>query len=340
MKHNKTTDINFWMTLLGLALLLVSALWNPASAGSNLSLETPNGPVMLNEKISVNGTVIHLGDLFNGVGDKAGIAVAYAPEPGKRAFFDVNWLYRVAQKYRLAWKPLSLKQRTVVVRVSIVIGPEEIKDHILAALIEKGVGSDVSIELNNRMLRLHVPGDSSATMAVEEVSYNSSTRRFAANIIAPVDSPAPTRTRITGRIYKMLEIPVLNRRLGKGEIIRSRDIKWIDVRSKRAGRNVIIEETDLVGMSAKRGLRMGVPVRISEVGHPILVNKGSLVIMTLNTPLMRLTSQGRAEESGIDGDTIRVLNTQSNKIIQAIVTGAGQVSVIPVSHIAMAQTRN
>jgi len=335
MKDNRLSDANFWVILLGLALLLTSAIWNPATSASGEQFQKPQGPVILNENVNVIGSIIHLGDLFDGVGDKASVAVAYAPEPGKRAFFDVNWLYRVAQQHKLAWKPLSLRQRSVVERGSIVIGSEEIKDHILAALVEKGIGAEFSIELNNNMLRLHLPSDSSATMAVQDITFNPNTRRFAANIVAPVDSPGSTRTRVTGKIFRMLEIPVLNRRLAGGEIIRNQDIKWIEIRSKQTGRNVITNETDLVGMSAKRGLRMGVPIRISEVGHPVLVVKGSLVVMTLIMPQMRLTSQGKAMENGIDGDTIRVLNTQSNKVVQATVTSSGQVRVIPISHIAM-----
>lgn len=335
MKDNRTADINFWIVMLGLVLLLVSALWNPARAAADKPLQISQGPVVLNERDSINGSIIHLGDLFNGLGEKAGIAIAYAPEPGKRAFYDVNWLYRVAQRYQFDWKPLSLAQRAVVERNSVVIGSEEIKDHILAALIEKGVDADVSIEFNNRMLSLHVPGDSSATMAVEDITYNPDTRRFTATILAPVDGPAPTRARVTGKIYRILNIPVVNHRVDKGEIIRKRDIKWIEIRSKRAGRDIITDEADLIGMSAKRGLQIGTPIRISEVGQPILVTKGSLVIITLNTSLMRLTSQGKAQESGVEGDTIRVLNTQSNNVIQAIVTSSGQVRVIPISHVAM-----
>ena len=332
MRNSKLSDVNFWVIMLGLALLFASALWNPATAGS----ETPRGPVVLNENVTVNGTIIHLGDLFQGVGDKAGSAIAYAPEPGKRAFFDVNWLYKVAQSYRLAWKPVSLKQRAVVSRASITIGTEEIKDHILAALIEKGVEVGVNIELSNHMMRLYVPDDSSsATMAVEDISYNPASQRFVANIIAPVDSSAPTRTRVTGRVFRMLEVPVLNRDIARGDVIRNRDIKWIDIRSKRARRNIITEAVELVGMSAKRALRRDAPIASSDVGQQVLVAKGSLVIITLKMPMMRLTSRGRAEENGVDGDTIRILNTQSNKIIQATVTGPGQVIVIPVSHVAM-----
>ncbi len=335
MKYNRSAGSNFRIFMLGLALLLALAPWSTAMAASDQSPPTPAAPVVLNERVDIDGTIIRLGDLFGGLGEKAGIAIAYAPEPGKRAYFDVNWLYRVARRYGIAWRPVSLKQRTVVERRSIVIGAEEIKDHILAALVEKGIDADVSIELNNRMQRLYVPGDGSATMAVEDISFNPNTRRFAANIIAPVDGPAPTRTRVTGRIFKMLEIPVLSDRLARGEIIRERDIKWIEIRSKRAGGNVITDESDLIGMAVKRGLRPGVPIRTSEVGRPVLVARGALVVMILNTPLMRLTSQGKAQENGVNGDTIRVLNTQSNKVVQATVTGYGQVRVISVNRIAL-----
>ncbi len=336
MKDRPFADLNIWITLLGLAMLLASAWWNPATAGSDTGSDrNSQGPVMLNESVSIDGSIILLGDLFGGLGDKARIAVAYAPKPGKRAFFDVNWLYRVAQRYQIAWKPLSLNQRVVVKRSSITIGADEIKDYILAALIEKGASGDIRVELNNRNLRLYVPGDSLATMAVEDISFNPASRRFTAFLIAPVDGPAPTRTRVTGKIFRMLELPVLSHRLAKGEIIRKRDIKWVEIRARRIGRYAITDEADLIGKAAKRGLRMDTPIQLSEVGEPVLVTKGSLVLMTLNTPLMRLTSQGKAQQSGVDGETIRVLNTQSNKIIQAIVTGAGQVRVIPISTLAL-----
>jgi flagella basal body P-ring formation protein FlgA len=55
----------------------------------------------------------------------------------------------------------------------------------------------------------------------------------------------------------------------------------------------------------------------------------------LKTPMMTLTSQGKAIENGSDGDVIRLTNTQSNTVIQAIVSGAGVVTITTVSHLAM-----
>jgi flagella basal body P-ring formation protein FlgA len=42
---------------------------------------------------------------------------------------------------------------------------------------------------------------------------------------------------------------------------------------------------------------------------------------------MTLTAQGRASEDGAKGDTIRVLNMQSKKMIEGVVVGPDRVRV-------------
>ena len=69
----------------------------------------------------VDDTVIRLGDLFRNVGEKADIAVAYAPAPGRRAVFDVQWLTQVARSHRIRWGALSRYDRVVIKRASQTI---------------------------------------------------------------------------------------------------------------------------------------------------------------------------------------------------------------------------
>jgi flagella basal body P-ring formation protein FlgA len=133
----------------------------------------------------------------------------------------------------------------------------------------------------------------------------------------------------------MLNVPVPNRRILKGELISSQDIVWIKTPSNRVQPNIIMHPDDLVGKTPMRGLRSGSPVRSSDVERPVIIRKGSLVTMVLKTPMMTLTSQGKAIENGSDGDVIRLTNTQSNTVIQAIVSGAGVATITPISHLAM-----
>ena len=317
-----------------LLILLVLALSVPAPPVA-AAPAAEAAPVTLRQSVTVSGKLVRLGDLFVPAGDKAEAAVAYAPAPGKRAIFDARWLYRVARAYGLNWRPLSIHEKAVVARESIVIGRREIADRILAALVDKGVDADMQVELSNRMLRIHVPGDSTATVAVEDVAYDPRTRRFIAIVAAPADDPAARRIRVTGRVHRVIDVPVLTRRVLAGEVIRERDVKRISMRSDRLHRDTIQDPGALIGKSPRRGLRAGVPVRVSDVRLPVLVPRRSLVTIVYRVRSMTLTAQGRALEDGGAGDTVRVANTQSNTVVQAVVTGANRVSVQPADAMAM-----
>ena len=113
-------------------------------------------PVTLNGSVAVSGSYVRLGDLFRNTGDKTDVVVAYAPAPGKQAVFDAGWLYRVAQKNRLSWRPLTPRDRAVVRRDSYVVTRQEIEEQILNLLREQGEIGDMQVFLSNRSLRLHV----------------------------------------------------------------------------------------------------------------------------------------------------------------------------------------
>lgn len=317
--------------------LVVAVLLAPASAAAatKSAAKAKAETVLLREATIVNSKVVRLGDLFVGVGDKADITVAYAPEPGKRAIFDANWLNRVARAYRLNWRPLSLKDQVVVERDSLMVTREEIEDHVRAALIARGVEPEMQIELTNRMLRIYLPGTATSTIGVEDVAYETRTGRFAAVIAAPAGDPAAARVRVSGRVHKMTRVPVPARRLMAKDVIGERDIKFVSMRDGRVPRDAVTDVENLVGMAAKRGLREGVPVQSNAVQQPILVPKGSLVTIVLQDRRMTLTAQGKALDNGSDGDTIRVTNSRSKKTIEAEVAGPGKVVVRSVATVAI-----
>lgn len=322
------------IALFALALLVPSdsAAAGKASAKKKRGQETT---VILRDAVTVDSRLVRLGDLFVGAGDKADIAVAYAPAPGQRAIFDANWLYRAARTYGLEWRPLGLQDQAVVERESQIISRDEIEDHIRAALIDRGVDPSMRVELSNRMMRLYVPGDARATVGVEETAYEPRTGRFTAILAAPANDPAAARTRVTGRIHRITDVPVPARRLLADEVIAKDDIKWVEMRSDRLPRGTIVDINELVGMAAKRGLRAERPVQANSIQRPVLVPKGSLVTIILKTPKMTLTAEGKALDNGSAGDTIRITNTRSKKVIEAEVTGTGKVAVLATSQMAM-----
>ena len=266
---------------------------------------------------------------------QSGVAVAYAPEPGKRATFDARWLYRVARAYRLEWRPINDRVRAVVTRISQVIGRDEIKGALRDALVDEGIGPDADIEFSNRLMKLHVPGDSLVGVAVDDIDFDPRSRRFSAVISAPAGSSDARQFQIRGRIYKTVEVPVLVRRVLAGDSIKASDLKWIKIRARRMQPNTVIAEADIVGMTPRRGLRPGYPILLSSIHRPIIVTKGSLVTMFLQAPKMILTAQGKALDNGSDGEVIRISNTQSKKVVEAEIIGHGKVAVRATAQLAM-----
>ena len=278
--------------------------------------------------VKVTGRYVTLGDMFENIDEKlAETQVAYAPEPGKKAIFDAKWLFRVSKAYKLGWLPLSRLDRSVVERDSIVIGREEIETAVLNALVDDGADPESLVDFSNRSLRIWVAAEADAAVEVVDVNYNQRTRRFTAIVAAPAGDPEARRHRLTGRVHKMAEVPVLARAIIPGEVIRKNDIQWIQARADRLQRDTLTDPRDLIGKTPRRGLRSGSPVRSSEVRRPVLASKGSLVTMVFRADQMTLTTRGRALEDGSEGDAIRISNSKSSAVVEGVVTGSNLVAV-------------
>ena len=298
-----------------------------ASLGA-AAISQPTAPVLLKNSVVVDGPVVHLGDLFDGLGEEAATPVVRAPAPGKRVQVNARWLAAVAQAFAVAWRPSSQLDSSVIARSSIVIENQQIEDATIDALRRRGIKGNLSLILDNPALRLHLPSDVEPSLMITGLTHNPQTGRFTAHLVAPAEGAPMARATISGRAVEMVEVPVLRRRMLPGAVIRDRDIEWRDVRADRLGRNVVRDQANLVGKSPRRPIRANEPVRGNELREPILVPKNSLVTIRLQTARMVLTARGRAMEQGAQGDVIRVVNTKSNTIISASVTKPGIVEVI------------
>ena len=92
----------------------------------------------------------------------------------------------------------------------------------------------------------------------------------------------------------------------------------------------------LVNHELKHDVEAGQPVRERDVMPPRYVVRGSLVMMKIETPIMTVTAQGRALQDGKLGDTVRVINTQSNRTIEGVVESDGVVRIQSTRIIASA----
>lgn len=282
---------------------------------------------MLLPNVTVTGDTIHIGDLFRDAGVHANDPVAPAPAPGTRVTYNAAWLGSVAREHHLAWQPSSEFDQTSVERASRTIDADAVGQRILAAVAADTPNSDASIQLDNPGLRFIVPAEASDAMAIDGLKVDQRTGRFSVFVTAPANSNNAQRQRVSGRIVYQVTLAVPAHSMSIGDVFSPADVTETKLPRERVASDAITNPQQLIGKAARRILRTGETVRAGDIAEPIVVHKGDLVTIVLNTPGMQLTAQGKAVEDGTMATSIRITNTQSNRVIDAVIVGPNQVVI-------------
>lgn len=320
MMHRRVT----FTLMLGLGLLSILS----AAPRSAWGITT-----VMNDHVVIQGDTVRLGDLFEGFdldapNSKAKLPIGQAPAPGERTVYDISRLAAIARAHDVDWRPRTWSDRVVVERASQKVGQEAIQAALRSEFKHRGSIRKIDIELAGRGPEIYLPTGARATIAVQHLDYDERAGRFTAVIAAPAESPT-NRMTVQGRVYELVEVPVLAHRLNAGEVIGKDDLEWTAVRSEQVNRNILTDASRLIGQEVRRGMSPGQSVRTSDIRSPVIVGKGSIVTMILQTPKMQLMSKGRAMDDASMGDAVRIMNTQSKTVIEATVVGTNTVQVVP-----------
>lgn len=295
--------------------------------------------VTLHPYIEVEDEYIRLGDIFDPVDRYADRIVARAPDPGGEMVLQAVWLWKAAKTFGVDWKPTSVAETATVARPSTMISKPQLENLLRDAYFARTGQDDlIELETDGGPLRIHLPRTVAPTARLDRFELDPRTGRFTATVVAPADGRPLHRANLAGTFHRMVEMPVPARRLGSEHIIRAEDIEMVRLREQGLGANLIVDADRLVGQAVQRALPAGQPIRLGAVHPPILVDKGRIVTVMLETDAMVLTVQGRAMEPGAEGDVIRVQNTLSNAVIEATVRRDGSV-VVELGHSLAMQTQ-
>jgi flagellar basal body P-ring formation protein FlgA len=282
----------------------------------------------LRERIMVDDDVVRLGDLFQETLSDGDVAVSQAPKPGQTLTLDARFLQQVARAYRLEWKPASKYQKIMIGRMSQRITAPMVRTAIADAVQERiGSGSDLDVALDGGDLEFDLPTDVENSVAVSAINFDPISNRFAAILVAPADGPPLIQRNVFGTVHEMAQVPVPTRLISAGEIIAADDLEWQPVHLARLSGNSLTDAQQLVGHMAKRPLKAGQVLRQSDIAVAPVVKKNDLIRVVVNTGQMTLSVQGKAMQDGALGQTIRVVNVNSNRQLSGTVVDAGTVNV-------------
>jgi flagella basal body P-ring formation protein FlgA len=202
---------------------------------------------------------------------------------------------------------------------------ETLEDRLLAELIVQGAPADGAVALVGRR-----PGNMDG-FEIESAAYDPESQRFSA---AARDEKGRL-LRLQGRVEEGVDLPVLGRDMASGEAVATDDIVLIRIARSQLLSGTVTDPLEIEGRVAKRKLKPGVALRAGDLMKPLVVRKGDAVTIAYDAPGISLSVRGKALKDGAAGDTIEIENIMSKKKVEAVVTGAGAVSVSPPGGLAM-----
>lgn len=122
-----------------------------------------------------------------------------------------------------------------------------------------------------------------------------------------------------------IDVLTYARNLSAGEIVQPQDLLWAKVAA--APSDAASDADQLIGMVAKRPLRMGAAAARHDVSAQVVIKPGDLVTVTFEAEGISLSLQAKSIGAAAIGDVVDIQNISSKKIIQAVATGPGQAAI-------------
>jgi flagella basal body P-ring formation protein FlgA len=302
---------------------------------TNVVAPAPETPVVtrptLKAEATVFGEFVRIGDLVENAGEAAEVAIFRAPDIGQTGTVPATRVLDAVLPHRVLALDTRGLAEVVVTRASRPITGKDIEARILRALAGQSGLADaasLTVAFDNEIRPMQVEAAITAELRIVRLGYDPRSGRFDISLELPGSAVArKLPMRFTGSISETFEAPVPTRAIAQGEVVRAKDLVLARRPKSEAAPNVIREAEQAVGMVAKRALRAGQAIRQSDFAKQELVARSEAVTISYEVPGVTVSIRGQALEPGGQGDLINVLNVQSKKTLQAIVTGPGRVSV-------------
>ncbi len=301
-------------TILSLTLLAGTAL--------------PSHAATLRPYTRIDSATVRLSDLFESLGTTADRDLGAAPAPGARIVVASPQLAAIARDYAVDWRPATGGEQSVVERRAAMLRPAEIMAALRTALVASDAPRDFDLATPD-LQPIAVPVGASIVPAVDQLNYDAPSGRFTALVAIGIDGQAGTPLRVSGQVIAMTRAMVATHRLLPGSTLQEGDLREARVRAGSLRSSASVAAQDAWGQLLRHDVAEGQVLTVADLTHASLVERGSLVQMSLDSDGLSLSAQGVARESGGRGDHIRVENPLSHLMVVGEVIGAGRVRVAP-----------
>lgn len=189
-------------------------------------------------------------------------------------------------------------------------------------------------EIDEALLGRDVPPGAEASIAalssgpaeavlIDSFDYDMVTGRFTAVVLDVYGRRGVMHGRAPVTVSAWMPL----RRIEAGEVVQEADLGEFRLAAATVKSSLLLHPAEMVGKEARRPLMAERPVSEGSLSAPRTVLRGTAVTISLGHDGLTLAAPGKSLEDGALGQLIRVVNTQSNKIIHAEVVGDAEVRV-------------
>jgi len=283
-------------------------------------------PTLKREAV-VAGDIVHIGDLIDGAGPAAAVAIFRAPDIGETGSVPAYQVLAAARAYGIERVETQGNSEVAVTRAGRVFAAKDIEAAIVRALVTRGGIADsrdiaVTFDREPPPLRLLAAADLRAL----STHYNARSGRFDITFEVADEATHRSTQRYSGYAVETVPVAVTLRPLARGEIVRASDVT-VERRAKAEFREGAPAAADAAGLALRHQVRAGQALRASDLMRPEIVQRNETVTIVYEAPGLVLTVRGKALDPGAEGDVISVLNSQSNRTVQGTVAGPARVIV-------------
>lgn len=310
-----------------IAAALLAAM--PGAAPAQPEQDSLASPV-LRANVTVSSDVVRIGDVVENAGSAAQIAIFRAPDLGTTGSLPVAQLLTALRTHQVIGVDTRDLREVSVTRSSRTLVSKEIEQQIARVLERRnglGDAANISVTFERDLRELQLDAAHTGDMRATIVRFDPRNGRFDITFEIPNDvTYNPTKLRFIGTAVETIEAAVLTRAVERNEILRSSDVA-VERRPKVEVGNDIASRDRSVGMQVRKQMRAGQALKAADLGKPDLVSRDQGVMLIYEAPGLYLTGRGKALDSGTEGDVVNVVNLQSKRSVQGVVTGPGQVTI-------------
>jgi flagella basal body P-ring formation protein FlgA len=281
--------------------------------------------IELKDSHEVYKEFLMLSDFFAGVDPEKDQDILEAPNKGESKHYAHEWVRQLAQNFGLSWAPKHYNGITLARQdgfLTKVNAQDIVREYLVQNHPEKiSDGVDVSIDASSQYLLLKGAAEPKLT----NFSWSDDQKFLVTFDIGGQEK------KVRGCVSTMVSIPVLNKQLDSGAIIEKEDLEFRDFPSHKVTKSMIQDEKELVGKTLRRrSVKAGDMLSAHDVISPIIIKRGDLVTMRVETQTVVISARGKAQGSAAVGQSVQIMNLESKRLIEGIVKDS-QTVIIPVA---------